>query len=235
MHELARELGVPNKELIRVAQALGYNLQSHANTVSIEEAEGLRSQLYALAGAGRAHKQAVKDESRPEQDSLMLVHMSQHDVRVSVDYEVGFTQMLKLTAALLSDLKQTVRTETETVSWGNLYFLRSDRSTPLFGEIELEYGEEIYGAGSQRQKGLLGDIVWSLRWLTADISRPFEKLSMLIGLTRDPEGDYRNQLVSDFRALEARGRVVGFDEWDVYTGTFGRNIYIKPKADKLNK
>jgi hypothetical protein len=233
IHQLASELGMPNTELIRVSQALGYPIQSHANTVSLEEAEELRSALFALAGAGRAHKEAVASPDRPEQDSLMLVHMSQHDVRISVDYEEGFTNMLKLAAALLSDLKQTVRTESETVSWGNLYFLRSDTSTPTIGHIELEYGENIYG--SQRQKGILGDIIWSIRWLTDDITRPFQKLSMLIGLTRDPEGDYRNQLVSDMRSLEARNRILGLDEWDIETAVIGRNIYITPRKECIAK
>lgn len=227
IHTLARELGMPSSELIRVAQALGYPIQSHANTIELSEAEDLRSQLFALAGAGQAQRKAVEAPDRPEQDSLMLVHMSQHDVRVSKHYEEGFTNMLKLLAALLSDLKQTVRTETHTVSWGNLYFLRSDRSSPEWKEIELEYGEELYG--SQRQKGILGDILWSIRWLTDDLTRPLEKLSMLIGLTRDPEGDYRNQLASDLRSLEARGRIIGLDEWEITTGVFGRNIYVRPK------
>lgn len=116
MHELAKELGVPNKELLRVAQALGYPLESHANTVSASEADELRSLLFALAHAGKEQRKAVESPDHPAQDSLMLVHMGQHDVRVSQSYEIGFTNMLKLLSALLSDLKQTVRTEDYVIS-----------------------------------------------------------------------------------------------------------------------
>jgi hypothetical protein len=233
IHSLAGELGMSSAELMRVAQSLGYSMPSHASTVSQEEANTLRSLMFALAGAGRAHRQAVEDEKRPEQDTLMLVQMGTQDVRVSKDYRLGFTNMVKVVAALLSDLKHTVRTDNQTVSWGNLYFLRADRSIPRRGKIELEYGEDLYG--SQRQKGIFGDILWSMRWLSDDIGRPFQKLSMLLGLTRDPEGDYRNQFESDLRALESRGRIKGLDEWEVYTGTFGRNIYLKPKREYIAK
>ena len=140
--------------------------------------------------------------------------------------------MLKVIAALLSDFKQTVRTANKTMSWGEIYFLRADRSTSDRGSIELEYGDERLGI-SQRQRSLLGDIWWSANWLNEDWTRPLLKLGQAIGLVRDPEADFRNQMESDLRALEAQGLIVGLDEWTIDTGVPGRNIYIQPKDELM--
>jgi len=269
IHKIAKELGITSKDLIYMAQNIGFPIKTHANTISKIDAEALKATLYGITTAGynrqqvrKKHEEQAqnpeaaaatappkpKPKSKPkekkinphvpptyenDQEALMLVNMGKHDVRVSEHFENGFYNMVKVIAGLLSDIKQTVRTEDETLTWGELYFLRSDRSTPFFGSIELEYGDEGHG-WSQRQKGILGDLLWSANWLNEDWKRPFIKLAQVTGIIRDPEGDFRNQLESDLHALEARGRILGLEEWDISTGIPGRNIYLTPK-EKYSK
>lgn len=240
IHQLAKEMGVPSQELIRVAQTLGMPLKSHSSTLDRRTAESLKAALQGMALASMASQQQVQAQAMPQpaaarpkdQEALMLVNMIKHDVRVSEDYTTGFNNMLKVIAALLSDFRQTVRTATRTVSWGELYFLRADRSTSTRGTIELEYGDEKLGF-SQRQRSILGDLWWSANWLNEDWTRPLLKLGQVIGFVRDPESDFRNQMESDLRALEAQGLIVGLDEWGIDTGIPGRNIYITPKEEFL--
>lgn len=242
IHQLAKEMGVPSQELIRVAQTLGMPLKSHSSTLDRRTAESLKAALQGMALASMANQQvqaapqaaqASYAVPKPkDQEALMLVNMIKHDVRVSDDYTTGFNNMLKVVAALLSDFRQTVRTANRTVSWGELYFLRADRSTSARGTIELEYGDERLGF-SQRQRSVLGDLWWSANWLNEDWTRPLLKLGQVIGLVRDPEADFRNQMESDMRALEAQGLIVGLDEWEIDTGVPGRNIYITPREEFL--
>ncbi len=237
IHQLAKELGVPSQEVIRVAQTIGIPLKSHSSTLDRQTAESLKAALQGMALASMAGHQAKQEgleavSVKPGggQEALMLVNMIKHDVRVSEDFTTGFNNMLKVVAALLSDFRQTVRTANKTVSWGELYFLRADRSTSLRGSIELEYGDERLGF-SQRQRSVLGDIWWSANWLNEDWTRPLLKLSQVIGLVRDPEADFRNQMESDLRALEAQGLIVGLNEWSIDTGIPGRNIFITPREE----
>ncbi len=242
IHQLAKEMGVPSQELIRVAQTLGMPLKAHSSTLDRRTAESLKAALQGMALASMANQQvhAAPDTAQAsyavakpkDQEALMLVNMIKHDVRVSDDYTTGFNNMLKVVAALLSDFRQTVRTANRTVSWGELYFLRADRSTSLRGTIELEYGDERLGF-SQRQRSVLGDLWWSANWLNEDWTRPLLKLGQVIGLVRDPEADFRNQMESDMRALEAQGLIVGLDEWEIDTGIPGRNLYITPREEFL--
>jgi hypothetical protein len=309
IHKVASELGVPSRELIQVAQGLGFPLKSHASTMDIEIAESLKAAIQGIAIAtcasnlartssghnpqavlsGDLGNQAAETSIAPKtastqteqsqlgqiprnphqlrtiapqsnanaprhpnshakpsdpvptpvdigptnanHNALMLVSMIRHDVSVSKNYEVGFNNMLKVVAALLSDLKQTVHTANKTLSWGELFFLRADRSTSVRGHIELEYGDESEIGISQRQKGQLGDIWWSLKWLNEDWTRPLQKLSQVVGLSRNPEADYLNQFISDLRSLEAQGLLIGIRDWEFNTGIPGRNIYISPKKE----
>ncbi|HAA53282.1 MAG TPA: hypothetical protein DCE42_00920 [Myxococcales bacterium] len=241
IHELAKDLGIASKELLFIAQTLGYAVETHANTLEEHEAEELKATILGLASVGFKPESEpgfqpsmetfeVNQQKQPS-NALMLVNMGKQDVRLSKHGVVAFDAMVKVCAALLADPKQTLRIDHETVPWGSIYFLRADRSTPMFGYIELEYGDETYGS-SQRQKGVLGDLLWSARWINEYWTRPFEKLAMSIGLTRDPEADYRNQFESDLRALEARGLIDGLIEWEITTGIPGRNIYIYPKDEE---
>ncbi len=245
LHTLAKELDVPSRELLNVAQALGIDVHSHANTLDRRDADSLKAALQGMAYASKLRQMPGSGEAPAAEPTdnagegpgiseigpqgLMMVSMAQHDVRVSRDYDRGFNNMLKVIAALLADPRQTARTENDTVPWGDLYFLRADQSTPAKGQIELEYGETSELRFSQRQKGILGDIWWSATWFNEDWTRPFEKLLMAAGARRDPEADFRNQLESDLRALQAQGLLTGLEEWSLDTGWFGRNIYLKPQ------
>jgi hypothetical protein len=238
VHALARELGMTSAELVELAQTLGYSVQTHANTIDSTEAAELRTVMQGLRAASAFQKARREDDSaqshsplqEEEHNTLLLVNMGKQDIRLSLEYDRGFSNMVKVIAALLADPGRGVRTDESTVPWGDLYFLRADRSTPALGYIELEYGDESHGF-SQRQKGILGDLLWSANWLNEDWRRPFEKLGQVIGILRDPEGDFRNQLEAELRALEARGRVEGLEEWEISTGIPGRNIYLIPKPE----
>lgn len=234
--ELASELGMTSAALLEVAQTLGYSVGTDASELDSTEAAELRTVFQGLRAASAfqsARRQDPNAQSHsPLQEeghsTLLLVNMAKQEIRLSVDYDLAFGNMVKVIAALLADQGRGVRTEEKTLPWGDLFFLRADRSTPALGYIELEYGDESHGF-SQRQKGILGDLLWSANWLNEDWKRPFEKLGQVIGILRDPEGDFRNQLEAELRALEARGRVEGLEEWDITTGVPGRNMYLIPK------
>lgn len=248
--ELAREMGVPSEELVRVAGEMGLALQGPSDILDPQRADALKSAIQGLVLASRARQKPTSPQASTElvgqttvshsataspngAQSLLLVNMVAHNVRVSEHFERGFNNMLKVIAALLADARQTVRTKEETVPWGDMYFLRADQSTPELGYIELEYGDASVLGFSQRQKGLLGDIWWSAAWLNESWTRPLEKLGMAIGMVRDPEADYRNQLASDLKALAAQGLLTGVEEWLITTGGPGRNLYLSPKPDLM--
>lgn len=229
--DLAAELGVPSGELRRLARTLG--VDPAADALDAELAGALKSALQGMviaAHARQAPPEAEQPAARPDPQPLMFVNMAQHDVRVSTDYVAGFNNMLRVVAALLADTRQTVDDGVRSMPWGEMYFLRADRSTPKTGEIELEYGDTTEIGFSQRERGLIGDLWWSANWFTESWTRPFEKLLMTVGAIRDPEADYRNQLESDLYALEAQGVFEGLAEWEITTGLVGRNIFIRPRT-----
>lgn len=257
VRQLAAEMGVPDEELLRVAQHLGYQVDASSHLFEADEAESLKSALEGLVLAAQRAATRSANESAPAElnppaapispaaptpassaelaqpTAMMIVNITKHDVRVSESYQNGFNNMLRVVAALLADARQTVRTSNTTMPWGDLYFLRADQSTAKRGRIELEYGDDSELGFSQREKGILGDIWWSARWLTADWTRPFQKLLMTAGVMRDPERDYRNQLESDLLALEAQGMILGLEEWQIDTSLAGRNIHITPKPESV--
>lgn len=244
--DVAHDLGVPLEEFIRVAKAIGYENASPETIIDTGSAESLKATLYGMTIAAQMHHEvsqaaavkqgesvAVAQDSQTRAirgpESLILVNMTQQDIRVSENYEQGFNAMLRVIAALLADFRQTVRTVTKTVPWGEVYFLRVDKSSSVTGVIELEYGDTSEVAFSQRQKGLLGDVWWSVRWFTQSPIRPFAKLFMGLGVVRDPEADYRNQFHADLLSLEAQGLILGLEQWDIRTSRFGRNLILTPK------
>jgi len=153
------------------------------------------------------------------------------NVRVSENYEAGFNNMINALSSLLSSETVIVPEEPgekkvsmEEVPWSTIFNLNQRESTPERGEIELEYAGQI-------AKGILGDIMWSLKWFAErPVEGVFYKLMQKMGGATDPELYLLDQLVSDLRAWEAKGQLEGLDEWDFDTGGPGRNIYIKPKS-----
>ena len=52
IYELAREFGLPNKEVVEVCRKAGLDVKSHSSTIEEYEADMVRRQLSNLAGVG---------------------------------------------------------------------------------------------------------------------------------------------------------------------------------------
>ena len=168
--------------------------------------------------------------------AIIQREIEETDVRVSENYEAGFGNMINVLSSLLSSETVIVPEEPgetkvsmEEVPWSKVFNLNQRESTPERGEIELEYAGQI-------AKGILGDIMWSLKWFKdRPVKGIFYKLMQKMGAATDPELYLLDQLISDLRAWEAKGQLKGLDEWDFETGGPGRNIYIKPKNSQIEE
>ena len=168
--------------------------------------------------------------------AIIQREMEETDVRTSEDYERGFSNMLKALSSLLASETVIVpkepgeeRVQIQELPWSKIFNLNQKESTPDRGEIELEYAGQI-------AKGILGDIMWSLKWFAErPLTGVFYKLMQKMGGSTDPEAYLLDQLISDLRAWEAKGQLKGLSEWDFDTGGPGRNIYIKPKDKQIEE
>jgi len=165
--------------------------------------------------------------------AIIQREMEEADVRVSENYEAGFHNMLKALSGLLASETVIVpeepgeeRVQIQELPWSKVFNLNQRESTPERGEIELEYAGQI-------AKGILGDIMWSLKWFAErPLTGVFYKLMQKMGGSTDPELYLLDQLISDLRAWEAKGQIKGLEEWDFDTGGPGRNIYLRPKNER---
>jgi len=168
--------------------------------------------------------------------AIIQREIEETDVRVSENYEAGFNNMMNVLSSLLASETVIVpkepgeeSTEIQELPWSKIFNLNQRESTPERGEIELEYAGQI-------AKGILGDIMWSLKWFAErPLTGVFHKLMQKMGGSTDPEVYLLDQLVSDLRAWEAKGQLKGLSEWDFDTGGPGRNIYIKPKNSQIEE
>ena len=190
-------------------------------------AEEISKELASAAAGSSEGKQPL---------SIIQREMEETDVRTSENYELGFSNMLKALSSLLASETVIVpkepgeeRVQIQEVPWSKVFNLNQRESTPERGEIELEYAGQI-------AKGILGDIMWSLKWFAErPLTGIFHKLMQKMGGSTDPEVYLLDQLISDLRAWEAKGQLEGLDEWDFTTGGPGRNIYIKPKNKQIEE